>query len=167
MEGKQTLINSLKEMTANPQIAGREGNAVMEVVCAASIANKAVADEAEASLQELKRLRKWKSDTESAHPVVAPAPQAISNNFSQKANRVQASPSSQGSMAPPSRVAPRAAMSRQIPQESSSTMQNAQPAMFQWLRAGGTGQGMEKINYASVADKDFSMRSNATAYNRA
>lgn len=160
--GKQNLINSLKAMTKNPQMAGPEGNAVMEVVCAASIANKAAADKAEEAFQEAKKLRAWKAQYESSSQSRAAAPNsspvAPSNNFSKQNNRTTVN-------APPARVAQRAATPA-APVESNTSMRNSQPAMFAWLRSGGGGQGMEQMNYSTVAGKDFSLSTRSSAYNQ-
>jgi hypothetical protein len=53
-EAKDAFIKGLKNMAANPRIAGAEGEAVMQVVCAASRQNATQAKQLETALQQLR-----------------------------------------------------------------------------------------------------------------
>lgn len=145
-EGKIAFINSLKQMTQQPGLAGREGNAVMEVAVAASRQNRELQNKVESQLQELKRLKGSAGEQVAQVPATT---NAAATNFAQESNR--------GAPVPVQRVAPPS-----VNAAPTSTFSNKK--MFDWISAGQKGIGMEKMTYASVAGKDFSAP--VAAYNQ-
>ena len=143
--GRDKLVENLQKMARQPSLSGPEGNAVMEVVCAASRQNKLQVDRAEAALQELKRLKSSRgadaganNDTSAAASAAAAAPPVT--NFAERQQRH-----------------PPQVISRSKPKLSSdSHMANdAGRKMFAWLSDAKQGQGMEQVNYPGVVDRDF------------
>ena len=145
--GKQAFIQSLRALQQDPTVGGREANAVMEVAVAASRQHQQQQQTIEDQLQELKRLRtggglESKSSTNNSKPTnfantnarSAPQPVAASNNV------------------------PPAAHS------SSAASNGAGNPMWDWLKSGQKGQGMERMDYSHVAGKDFTQP--AQAYNQ-
>jgi hypothetical protein len=145
-EGKIAFINSLKQMTQQPGLAGREGNAVMEVAVAASRQNRELQHKVESQLQELKRLKGASAEPAAQVPDTT---NATVTNFAQQNNR--------GAPVPVQRVAPTS-----VNAAEQSAFSNKK--MFDWISAGTKGIGMERMAYSSVAGKDFSKP--VAAYNQ-
>lgn len=156
--GRANLINSLKQMTRDPNFAGSEGNAVMEVVCAASKQTSELQQKVEAQMAKIKEFetnaKRVRVEPPSQPAQPAPPPPAP-NNYNHQSNReIQAPP----------RIDKRAPVRQ--PQNVSRGMQSKSPSMFQWLSAGVTSsQGMEKMDYTSIKGRDFSLRAQTNSYN--
>ena len=149
-DGKIAFINSLKQMTQQPGLAGREGNAVMEVAVAASRQNRQLQTQVETQFQELKRLRGGGGAPPATAPAAiggAAAAPAAAVNFAAQTNR--------GAPAP---------IQRQRAQAAKPPSVHHNKKMFDWIAAAPRGVGMETMNYNSVAGKDFSKT--AAAYNQ-
>jgi hypothetical protein len=143
-QGRDNLIGSLKAMSSEPSLSGPEGNAVMEVVCAASLQNKNRLDQAEHALQELKRLRAGEREAPAAAAAAA-APPSFAAGVDTPGGREHM---------PPRRVqtAPR----QRAPAAPAYKASDGQRKMFAWLSEAPVGQGMEHMQYKGVAGRDFS-----------
>jgi len=82
-EGKTTFISGLRRMAANPHIGGAEGDAVMQVICAASRLNQKTQNSLEKALTELKT---GKATPEAAPPNKRPK----TTNFANASERLAA-----------------------------------------------------------------------------
>jgi hypothetical protein len=131
--GRDEFIKNLKTIATQPSSSGREGNAVMEVVCAASRKHARLQQDLESKLQELKR-------KQATQPTEEPTPAAVT--FAEAQNRyVPAAVSVQAHGAAPG--------------QRSARQPTTDPKMFAWLASGRNGEGMERVNYPSVVDRDF------------
>jgi len=134
--GRDEFIKNLKTIATEPSSSGREGNAVMEVVCAASRKNARLQQDLESKLQELKRKQPSKPAAEEAPPAVGFALE--NNRYAPAAVDVHGS-----------HATPRAAAA------ATKNQHKTDPKMFAWLASANRGEGMERVNYPSVVNRDF------------
>ena len=154
--GRDKLVASLRAMSTTPSLSGPEGNAVMEVVCAASRHSMETLHAAEQQLQELKRLKA--SPAAAAPPAAAASAGAAAPppDFADSSSRHTAPDMVRISQDGRQQVA---RQQRQQPQQSAG-----QQKMFAWLSDGDVGQGIEHIAYQGVAGRDFSVTKGSNQY---
>lgn len=133
---KKMFINGLRNMAADPSVAGAEGDAVMQVMCAASRQNAENAKKLETALDQLRAYKE--------------AETAASDNGKRTRfeNELKAEPPATASAS----AAPSGVNSYgQRPTRAGRGMAEGNPGMFKWLASGGSRHGMDRVDYVRPA----------------
>ena len=133
---KKMFIDGLRNMAQDPSVAGPEGDAVMQVMCAASKQNAENAKKLETALEQLR-----------AYKASEAAP-SDTNKRSRFESELKATP--------PAPTGPSAAPSGvnsfgQRPTRAGRGMAEGNPGMFKWLASGVGRQGMDRVDYVRSA----------------
>lgn len=151
-EGREQLIKNLQQMAQTPSASGSQGNAVMEVVCAASRANMTLMEKVENQLQTQKRAKT------AEQPAEAGGVTNFANDTARHTNNTNTQPAASAAYAPP-------VVQQTIPvPQPRVTFAPPDKKLFDWLSDTPVRQGMEHVNYPNVVGKDFSSTKRPTQY---